>query len=71
MLPAHIVLQIHSNLNFLSKMPTLAVKLVKESFFGDDAMIGFTVQGCREQPPLTLESLAQLITLFLMLVDYF
>ena len=41
-------------------MPTLAVKLAKESFFGDSILIQCTGNGRREQPPLPPYTLAKL-----------
>ena len=41
-------------------MPTLAVKLAKESYFGKQLMKDCTVRGTREQPGLPAEKLAEL-----------
>ena len=60
LLPPQNVVRKHCKLNHVSKMPTLAVKLARESFFGDDIMMECTVQGYREQPPLPTESLREL-----------
>ena len=43
-----------------SKIPTLAVKLAKEAFFGRTLMRSCTVRGTREHPGLPAEKLAEL-----------
>ena len=60
LIPPHIVVNKYANLNCVSRMPTLAVKLAKESFFGDNVLIQCTVNGRREQPPLPPYTLAKL-----------
>ena len=43
-----------------SKAPTFAVKLAKESFFGEDVLRCCTVNGCREYPGLPVAELQEL-----------
>jgi len=60
LLPPYVVVQKYPKLQNMSKMPTLAVKLAKESFFGNKKMMECTVQGCREFSALPKEKVAEL-----------
>lgn len=60
--PPFVVVEKYPMLKCMSRMPTLAVKLARESFFGKNMMVKCTVQGCREHPPLPPETLSKLKT---------
>lgn len=65
------VIEYHPKLMCPSKVPTLAVKLAKESFFGEDVMAMCTVSGNRELPALPTKELQQLKhTLFMLFPQY-
>ena len=44
----------------VSKAPTLATKLARDTFFGEDILRQCTVMGCREHPGLPIEELNEL-----------
>lgn len=52
LLPPKTVIQNNQSLMCPSKVPTLALKLAKESFFGEDVMARCTFAGTRELPAL-------------------
>lgn len=65
------VLERYSKMKTESKIGTLAVKLARQSFFGDDIMKCCTVQGIREFPALPSVELGQLKqTLFQLFPQY-
>ena len=65
------VLMKHPKLRCASKVGTLAVKLAKDAFFGQDVMEQCTVAGERELPGLPDEELQQLKdALFMQFPDY-
>ena len=65
------VLKSHPKLMCVSKLPTLAVKLAKESFFGAEVMSKCTVAGNRDLPGLPTKELDSLKhTLFTLFPQY-
>ena len=60
LIPAERVVSKFSKMKTESKIGTLAVKLARQSFFGDDVMKRCTVQGVREFPGLPCAELGQL-----------
>ena len=54
------VFQKYPNLLCKSKLETLAVKLAREAFFGDQVLMKCTVAGKRDYPALPPEELRQL-----------
>ena len=58
-LPSEVIAR-YPKLLVAKKAPTLAVKLAREAFFGDDLMGQCTVMGCREYPGLPSAELCRL-----------
>ena len=56
LVPASDVISKYPNLQKENVIGTLAVKLAKESFFGDSVLVKCTVMGCNSHPALTLKS---------------
>ena len=60
LLPAVEVMAKYPKLLVANKVPTLAVKLARESFFGEELMAQCTVMGCRGYPGLPYDKLCSL-----------
>ena len=60
LLPSSVVLSRYPNLKGETKVGTLAMRLARESFFGEDVMAKCTVMGCRDFPGLPLNELNSL-----------
>ena len=58
--PVEVVLSRYTKLRTESKIGTLAVKLAKESFFGERILVQCTVSGFRELPALPPSPLGKL-----------
>ena len=58
--PVESVMEKYRKLKTVGSAGTLAVKLAKESFFGEEVLVRCTVYGAREQPGLPIEELNQL-----------
>jgi hypothetical protein len=60
LLQATTVFRKYPGLIYESKVGTLATKLAKEAFFGDDVLVQCTIAGERDYPGLPEEELMQL-----------
>ena len=58
--PCNEIIRKFPKLHAIHKAPTLAVKLARLSFFGDNVLAQCTVMGCREYPGLPREELHKL-----------
>ncbi len=55
--PKEVTLSQNKKLHCESKAPTLALRLAKLSYFGEDVMARCTPNGCRDQPALSRKEL--------------
>ena len=70
-IPPKTVIQSNPSLMCPSKVPTLTLKLAKESFFGEEVMARCTVAGSRELPALPATELNHLKSMLLTLLPQY